>query len=668
MGKTSRSKAYKASLFLFVTFTCAGHNGARAAQFVAADLPRSVSAYVLLGRTLSSQKMAVDLVLPLRNPSSAAAFVSQITNPSDPQFGNFLTPQAFADRFGADLASYRLLEDWVTANGLSLGEPSTSRTVLSVRGTVGQIERLFDVEILDYKAGDGRIFHAANRPPSFPDNLAPRVSSVVGLSGLNKFESLLRVLPPGSRIKSLGHGPDSALNALDLRTAYNVPPQSPASPSETLAVFEQGGYFPADVATYVANNSLPNVAVTPRLVNGYGGGVNDPGIELEAVLDIDMEIAVNPAAQKVLVYEDGDDSFGVALLDSLTAMANDDTAQTISISYGTDEAIQGQTQIAAESPLFMQLAAQGQQVFVSSGDDGAYGRAGVGYNVADPSTQPFVTAVGGTTLFTNNTSQFLTEEVWNLLNSYHGATGGGVSSYWPLPEYQKNAGRGNGVSKTYRNVPDVAAVADPETGVAVYSKMNGGWVRIGGTSVSSPIWAGFYSILNAGKKGAGLGPVGFLNPALYSFSKGGNVPFFDENDVVDGTNGSKPIYHLPGYSAGPGYDDTTGWGSIIGYYFVRDFIVGPLVNGKRPPPPPSGLKGSTTSTTASITWNKADGATGYAVLGAGPNYITPTAFTTGNSTTIQGLSPGSLYSFFVYSLRKSGVSADNIYLTTAPAD
>ncbi len=668
MSKTSRSGAYKAILFWCVASGCAAQHAARAAQFVAADLPKSVSTYTLLGRTLHSQKMAVDLVLPLRDLPGAAAFVSQITNPAAPQFGDILTPQAFADRFGADSVSYRLLGEWATANGLSLGEPSISRTILSVRGTVGQFETLFDVNISDYKASDGRIFYAADRPPSFPDNLATRVSSVVGLSGLNQFEPLLRVLSPGSRVRSLGHGANGALNALDLRTAYNVPPQSPASPTETLAVFEQGGYFPSDVTAYLSKNNLPSVPVTPRLVNGYGGGVNDSGVELEAVLDVDMEVAVNPLAQQVLVYEDGDDSFGVALLDSLTAMANDDKAQTISISYGTDEVIQGQTQMAAEGPLFVQLAAQGQQVFVSSGDDGAYGRTGVGYNVADPASQPFVTAVGGTTLFTNNASQYLTEEVWNLLNSYHGATGGGVSTYWPLPGYQKFAGAGNGVSKLYRDVPDVAAVADPETGVAVYSKMNGGWVTIGGTSVSSPIWAGFYSVLNAGKKGAGLGQVGFFNPALYRFSKGGNVPFFDENDIKDGTNGSKPIYHLPGYSAGPGYDNTTGWGSIIGYYFVRDFILQPIVNGKKPPLPPTGLIGSTTSTSASITWSKADGAAGYAVLGAGPTYITPTAFTTGNSATINGLKPNSLYSFFVYSLRKSGIAYNNIYLTTAPAD
>ena len=668
MGIGSRSCTCGVTLFSALTLILAGQQGAGAAQPVTSDVPKSPPASTVARRTQSSQEITVDIVLPLKDAAGAAVFVDRVTNPADPLYGNFLTPRMFADRFGADAASYRMLEDWAKAKGLSPGEPSASRTILSLRGTASLIEAAFGVKMFDYKLDDGRTTYAADRPPSLPDDLATRVSSIIGLSGLNRFEPLLRILPQGSRTMSSGHGPNGAFDALDLRTAYNVPPQSPSIASETLAVFEQGGYFPSDVATYLTKNKLPNVPVAPRLVNGYGGGVNDPGVEFEAVLDIDMEIAMNPAAKQVLVYEDGDDSFGVALLDALTAMANDDTAQTISISYGTDEAIQGSAQIAAEGPLFLQLAAQGQQVFASTGDDGAYGRTGVGYNVSDPSTQPYLTAVGGTTLFTNNAALYQSEETWNLLNSYHGATGGGISTYWPIPTYQQFVGRPNGASKTYRNVPDVAAVANPETGVAVYSSMNGGWNTIGGTSVSSPIWAGFYSVLNAAKKGAGLGPVGFLNPPLYKFSKGGNVPYFDENDVKDGTNGSKPIYHLPGFSAGPGYDNTTGWGSIIGYYFVRDFIVGPLVNGKNPPAPPTGLIGSTTATSASITWNKAEGALGYAVLGAGPTYITPTAFTTGNSATVSGLEPNTSYSFVVYSLKKSGVAYNNIYLNTLPTN
>ena len=74
----------------------------------------------------------------------------------------------------------------------------------------------------------------------------------------------------------------------------------------------------------------------------------------------------------------------------------------------------------------------------------------------------------------------------------------------------------NGGSSTYRNVPDVGAVGDPLTGVGVYSKINGGWIQIGGTSVSAPIWGGYMSILNAGSQYLFGTTIGFFNPTLYN--------------------------------------------------------------------------------------------------------------------------------------------------------
>jgi subtilase family serine protease len=207
---------------------------------------------------------------------------------------------------------------------------------------------------------------------------------------------------------------------------------------------------------------------------------------------------MNPAVKEVLVYEDGYDTFPVALLDSIQQVATDNKAQVLSISYGQDEALQGDSAIAAEAAVFTQLAAQGITVCVSAGDNGAYGDEGGSLNVQDPGSQPDVTCVGGTTLYTGPKQQWEDEEVWNLLVSFEGATGGGVSNYWAIPSYQPvSAVTVNGGSASMRNVPDVAAVANPETGVGVYSKSNGGWIQIGGTSVSAPIWAGYLSVLNS---------------------------------------------------------------------------------------------------------------------------------------------------------------------------
>lgn len=654
-----------------VLAACLSVNGtARAARIVQSDLPTSLGSSRLVAETLPQRTITVALVLPLRDAAGAAVFVSHATHPGDPLYRQFLTPHQFANRFGANPADYHAVAAWATSQGLTLGEESLSHTILSVTGTVAQIEAAFGLRLNDYRASDGSVFYAADRAPTLPDTVAPAVGGIVGLSSRTHFAPLMVVKPSSTRPLTEGNGPNGAFNASDLRIAYTVPPQSPSAPTETLAVFEQGGYFQSDVSKYLSKNKLPAVKVTPRLVNTYGGGVNDLNIELEAVLDIDMEIAINPAAKQVLVYEDGDDSFGVALLDSLSAMANDDRAQTISISYGTDEAIQGVTQIAAEGQVLVQLAAQGQQVFASAGDNGAYNRAGTARSVSDPASQPYVTSVGGTTLFTSNKELFVREEVWNLLGTYDGATGGGVSTYWPIPNYQFDAvnnpvATANGGSSTFRNVPDVAAVGNPVTGVAVYSEANGGWLTIGGTSASSPIWAGFYSLLNAANKGLGLGQVGFFNPSLYSLSEQPFASYFDENDIQDGSNGNAPIYGIAGFNAGPGYDNTTGWGSPVGAYFLRNFVLDPFFDGSNPPAAPTDLRSAATATIVTLRWHKVDGALGYAVLGAGPNNITSSVFTQGDSGTVTGLTPNTLYAFSIYAVNKTGETPNQIYVKTA---
>jgi len=290
-------------------------------------------------------------------------------------------------------------------------------------------------------------------------------------------------------------------------------------------------------------------------VNGWRGAVNDPNIAIESVLDIDMVTATNPLLKQIIVYEDGDDPFNLALLLSLSAIASDHSADTISISYGLDEKQATPAQIAAEGAVFLQLAAQGQTVYVSSGDQGAYGRIGVGQNAPDPGSQPYVTSVGGTALV-----GFGAEEVWNLLGAGQGATGGGVSDFWTIPSWQVGYTLDNGGSATHRNVPDVAAVASPATGVSVYAGIYGGWLSIGGTSASAPIWAGFSSLMNAANKAFGAGAIGFINPTLYPFA---SSSYQTLNDVTSGTNGNPAFFAgVPGYFAGYGYDNTTGWGSM----------------------------------------------------------------------------------------------------------
>ena len=620
------------------------------------DVSPLVAKSTVISSTDSSKQISVVLVLPLKYPREAADFAERVSTPTDPLYGKFLSPQEFAAAYGADENDYAEVKAWALANRFKISEESISRTTLTVRGTVAQFQVLFNTQINNYRSPKGDEFYSAATKPTVPVAIAAKLSGVIGLTSARHYAPHARVYknlsesPATTAVTDTGGtGPGGAFSPADLRFLYSISLGGYAV-RQTVALFEQGGFAAGDVAKYLNRFSLPKVQVKPRLVNGYGGGIDDPGVELEAVLDIDLSIGLNPAVSDVLVYEDGDDPFGVALLDSLADVANDNLAQTLSISYGLDESLQGNTQVAAEAQIFTQLAAQGISVFASAGDDGAYGDQGIGLNVSDPASQPFVTGVGGTTLYTypNKEGQpyYEAEEAWNLLGASLGATGGGVSSYWALPTWQSIADpTSNGGSATFRNVPDVAAVANPATGVAVYSALNGGWLEIGGTSVSSPLWAAYVSLLNSGRRTMGVAKVGFFNPSLYNL----RGHFFDLVDITDGSNGNVSIYGIPGYNAGVGYDNCTGWGTMNNL-FAPNLLLLTTKNG-RLPDAPTNVTTEVRGTTVKLAWKAAAGATGYFIYGGPTVYVSK-----GPSVELTGLSPKVVYFVYIAAVNNSGAT------------
>ncbi len=627
----------------------------------------------MVGMTAAGQQITLAFTLPSRDPQGAASFVSHVGTRGDLMFHQYLTPAQYAARFGANPADYASLVAWARAHGLTPGETYTAMTVLPVSGTVAAFEAALGVTFHDYTKANGQSFYAADRAPRLPIDISRTVSSVIGLSSYSHFRPLLQKLPASAKPNESGTGPGGAFSAADLRAAYAIQPQSFAPKTQTLGVFEQGGFDRSDVAAYARTMNIGAVPITVRGVNGYSGVIDDPDVELEAVLDIDMQLAVNPAAKRIVVYEDGTDSFPVALLDSLSAMATDRAATSISISYGQDEALQGTAAMAAENTVLTQLAAQGQAVFVSAGDSGAYGDEAPALNVADPASQPLVTAVGGTTLFTGPGGAELGEETWNDLGLGAGATGGGVSSVWAIPSYQLSYGypvtTGNGGSATYRNVPDVAAVANPLTGVAVYSRINGGWITIGGTSASAPIWAGEYSLANAASEGLGLGALGFANPTIYSLAGGLQYFYPDFHDIFDGTNGDPTIYGTAGFNAGYYYDNTTGWGSFNGNNLVLDLALFPVNTGSTPPALPSTPRAASTATSIALSWKAAHGDTAFVVFAYVDNASltpVPPLLVTGDTATITGLAPSTYYKLQVVPVSAGGINrtAPFIYVST----
>ncbi len=605
------------------------------------------------------------LALPLADKAGAEAFARRVLDHSAQDYGHFLTPAGFAARFGANAADYQALRQWASENGLTPGAVTSSRTTLSVSGTVAQVERVFATRLTQYRTAAGEDAFAPSVAPTLPQALAGRVSAVIGLSSVKRFAPLFRRASASPRTAG-GTGVLGAYSPGDFRAAYDIPNLGlPQAPSEVAAVFEQGGFKRSDVTTFTQRYHLPATPVVVRPVDGYDGSVNSSDVELESVLDIETLIGINPRLAKIIDYEQGTGTFQVALLDALSAMADDDLAQTISISYGNSESLQGAAAQQAEASVLTQMTAQGQAVFASSGDEGAEGQGGLsGYNVLDPASQPDVTGVGGTTLSTGPKSAYEVEIAWGKMNEFLGASGGGVSSFWPLPAYQlyepnpgvfQSVALANGGSGTFRNVPDLAADADPTTGASVYSAANGGWLQVGGTSLASPIWAGFYTIMNEASKGIGFGPIGSFNPTHYRIAEAHSI-FGGYNDILTGNNGQSDL-GIAGYAAGSDFDNVTGWGSMQGADLVFSLFSTNLSKGK-PPTAPHKIEVIPSETSAVLSWQAGTNVTGYFILTTQPANpkIVQEAVTRGTIVQVKGLQPGTTYVTHVYSINSHGTS------------
>jgi hypothetical protein len=345
--------------------------------------------------------------------------------------------------------------------------------------------------------------------------------------------------------------------------------------------FDQAWGLPDPDLTIVQPHGPPTPYTCP------GGG--DP-LEGENTLDVEWAHAIAPGAKIVLVI--GQNGGGTTPQENCTGNSTlpedidyaitHHLGQVISVSYGgselgwiTDTASDrsAEQQFYQDShAIFERAANQGITVLASAGDDGATNpddpRKANAYwdrpNVSWPASDPYVLAVGGTKLSLDANSDYQSETVWN--ETGFGATGGGISTVFLEPDYQKSVPN-QALFQGERGMPDVAFPAD---NIMVYDSSNPGvlgqinqawrhWAVVGGTSVSAPAWAGLVAIANQvrGK------PIGLLQPALYSLQGKG---------MHDITSGNNSFHHVTGYQAQKGYDLATGWGTPIGDQFIPALV------------------------------------------------------------------------------------------------
>jgi subtilase family serine protease len=350
----------------------------------------------------------------------------------------------------------------------------------------------------------------------------------------------------------------------DIRRLYNIPPGLTGN-GQTIGILEfSNGYSIKDAEQFFGQHGIPSPKIVFVSVDGTrNDGGTSPDDE-EASLDLQWAAAIAPGAQ-MIVYEAAAGetfaTFAEAVIATLKYILNDTKYKpsVLSISYGDAESSFDQDSLLEMAHLVTELDNKGVTVCISSGDQGAYGMhdtRGILRRHADaPASIPSAVSVGGTSLQPDGT-----ESAWTYLGPQNGgATGGGFSAIFSRPPYQEGLPLINGnENPNGRGLPDIAFNADPATGYQII--FQGKNAVVGGTSVSSPVFAGIVALLNERRAQFGKPSIRNLTSILYKMAA--SLPY---KDITAGNN---TFNGVTGYNAVAGWDACTGWGSIDASAFI----------------------------------------------------------------------------------------------------
>jgi uncharacterized repeat protein (TIGR03803 family) len=515
---------------------------ARAAnrQVLHGQVPAAVANTVPLRHSSRWQKLNLSISLPLRNREGLTNLLQQLYDPASPNFRHFLSSEQFAGKFGPTEQDYQAVVGFARSHGLQVTTLHPNRTLVSVRGTVMDIERAFHVTLNEYQhPTEPRTFYAPDGDPSL--DLATPVLNISGLDNFVVPHPCLRPRPSGSaKPQQTGSGPDGTFLGKDFRAAY-APGVTLTGSNQIGGMLEfSSGFYQSDITAYETLAGLPNVPVVAVLLDGYNGGPGDGNTEVS--LDIEMQISVSPGLKEVLVYE------GESTDDILNRMATDNLAKQIAASWTYP--------IDAESDqIWLQMAAQGQSYYNASGDDDAYSGQPL-----SPTDDPNITIVGGTALTTTGPEgAWVSETVYNVGGGQ--GSGGGISTDIPIPIWQQGVSMATDQGSTiFRNLPDVAMTAED----VWVTFGNGESEGVNGTSCAVQLWASYTALMNQLAAENNEPAIGFINPAVYAIGKGSNAMAYTNlfHDITTGNNESPTSPNQ--FVAVPGYDLCTGWGTPAG--------------------------------------------------------------------------------------------------------
>ena len=510
------------------------------------QVPAVAASLAPLGRVPSSQRLSFAIGLPLRNQGALSNLLKQIYDPASPNFHHYLTPEQFTEQFGPTVQDYEAVAAFARTNGLTILVRHPNRTLLDVEGSVADIEKALHVRMNNYQhPEESRTFYAPDADPSL--DLAVPLAGISGLDNYSRPRPRLIATPlvnAKNATPNTGSGLSGTYLGKDFRAAY-APDTTLTGAGQSVGLLQFDGYTASDITYYETAAGLPNVTLTNVLLDGFGGSPTGNGGEVEVSLDIEMSISMAPGLSNVIVYMAG--PFG-NWHDILNRMANDNLAKQLSCSWFIPS---GPADPVADG-IFQQMAAQGQSFMAASGDSGAY--SGL---IPFPGDTSYITEVGGTTLTTSGPGgAWVSETTWTPYS------GGGISTQYPIPSWQSPVSMSvNFGSATMRNTPDVALTANN-----IYVRANNRDYNVSGTSCSTPLWAGFTSLMNQQAAGNHLPPAGLLNPSVYKIGLGGGYGQAF-HDIATGNNGSAT--HFPAVA---GYDLCTGWGTPRGQQLINAIV------------------------------------------------------------------------------------------------
>jgi subtilase family serine protease len=603
---------------------------------LAGSSPKWATASQSTGTAAATSGTDVQVYLAPRGGQTALdAAVRAVSTPDTPTYRHFLTTGQYVARFAPSQSQVAAVRAWLSGAGLKVTGVGAGNRYVSASGDGAAIQRAFGVSLRNYRH-HGRIEQAPSGDVTMPANLAGQVSGVTGLSTpqLAVHHAAPSAPPPpgfvNGRPCSAFYGQLTATFEADFKTP--LPPFRGTHPPYAVC-----GYVPSQLrgAYGVTGSGLTGAGATVAITdayaaptiakdaNQYATGHGDAAFRAgqftqsrpalpfrnqaacgpsgwygEETLDVEAMHGIAPAAN--VRYYASRSCSDLDFVAALQRVVDDNTASIVSNSWGSPSDAESSGIIAANEQVFQQGALQGIGFLFSSGDDGD-DLASSGLKETDyPASDPWVTAVGGTSaaIDANNTLQF--QAGWGTekfaLNAGHTAwvpsaanpflygAGGGFSTLFNRPAYQDGVVPAG--SPPGRAVPDIALDADPTTGMLIGETqtfpdgVRFGELRIGGTSLASPLMAGVQA-LAIQKAGTRLG---FANPAIYALA--GSTAFTDVTDAfdnranvrVDYANSVDPtgglLYTVRTFdddaslTTTVGWDDVTGVGSPDGRYFA----------------------------------------------------------------------------------------------------